>query len=295
MGDFLFESLAVPHLFHLWGLTNSEKYVKYLTVSDLLHFCYVIFIFRNTYDTKKKGYCNMKKAGLIAKAALMVLFTMISTTCAFADTSKINGHLDSIVGDAIAGWVWDSSEPETAQTVTVTVTNNSTGETVKTLTAKADEYREDLSARGIGTGSYGFHAGLDWDSLPDAVYTVSISAKETAIEKKLQHIVGTPVSGYKNLVPLGSFRTTAYCPCNRCSEGWGRHTSSGAVATARHTVAVDPRVIPIGSRLLINGIEYVAEDTGGGVKGNHIDIFYNTHAEARQHGSVRAEVYLIQK
>ena len=137
MGDFLFESLAVPHLFHLWGLTNSEKYVKYLIVSDLLHFCYVIFIFRNTYDTKKKGYCNMKKAGLIAKAALMVLFTMISTTCAFADTSKINGHLDSIVGDAIAGWVWDSSEPETAQTVTVTVTNNSTGETVKTQIGRA--------------------------------------------------------------------------------------------------------------------------------------------------------------
>lgn len=237
----------------------------------------------------------MKKTALIAKAILMALFTMISTTCAFADTSKINGHLDSIVGNSIAGWIWDSSEPEAAQTVTVTVTNASTGETVKTLTAEADEYRQDLAAKGIGTGSYGFHVGLDWDSLPDAVYTVSISAQETTIQKNLRHTVGNPVSGYGNLVPLGSFRTTAYCPCNHCSEGWGRHTSSGAVATARHTVAVDPRVIPIGSHLLINGVEYVAEDTGGGVKGNHIDIFYNTHAEARHHGSVRAEVYLIQK
>lgn len=237
----------------------------------------------------------MKKAGFIAKAVLMALFAMISTTCAFADTSKINGHLDSIVGNSIAGWIWDSSEPEAAQTVTVTVTNASTGETVKTLTTEADEYRQDLSAKGIGTGNYGFHVALDWDSLPDAVYNVSISARETTIQRNLRHIVGTPVSGYENLVPLGSFRTTAYCPCNHCSEGWGRRTSSGAVATARHTVAVDPRVIPIGSHLLINGVEYVAEDTGGGVKGNHIDIFYNTHAEARHHGSVRAEVYLIQK
>lgn len=237
----------------------------------------------------------MKKTRLWAGAVLVMLFTIMSTACAFADTSKIDGHLDSIVGDAIAGWIWDSSEPESSQTVTVTITNKATGETAKTLTAEASEHREDLAAGGVGTGNYGFHVGLDWDSLPDAVYTVSISAQETTITKTLQHTVGNPVSGYENMVSLGSFRTTAYCPCNRCSEGWGRHTSSGALATAGRTVAVDPRVIPIGSHLLIDGTEYVAEDIGGGVKGNHIDIFYNTHAETRQHGTVQAEVYLIQK
>lgn len=98
-----------------------------------------------------------------------------------------------------------------------------------------------------------------------------------------------------SLVPLGNFKLTAYCPCRICSEGWGRRTSSGALATASHTVAVDPRVIPIGSRLLINGQEYVAEDIGGAVKGHHIDVYYNTHAETRNHGTSSAEVFLIQE
>lgn len=69
---------------------------------------------------------------------------------------------------------------------------------------------------------------------------------------------------------------------------------TGTQATASRTVAVDPRVIPLGSHLLIDGVEYIAEDVGGGVKGKHIDIFYNTHSETRNHGVERSEVYLIQ-
>ena len=46
--------------------------------------------------------------------------------------------------------------------------------------------------------------------------------------------------------------------------------------------------------LLIDGVEYIAADVGGGVKGKHIDIFYNTHSETKNHGVERSEVYLIQ-
>ncbi len=92
---------------------------------------------------------------------------------------------------------------------------------------------------------------------------------------------------------LGVFRTTGYCPCRQCSEGWGRHTCTGAIAQANHTIAVDPRVIPYGSQVMINGVIYTAEDRGGGVKGNHIDIFYDTHAQTRQHGSRNQEVFLL--
>lgn len=95
------------------------------------------------------------------------------------------------------------------------------------------------------------------------------------------------------LVSLGVFKTTGYCPCYQCSEGWGRHTCTGAIASSNHTVAVDPRVIPYGSRVMINGTIYTAEDRGGGVRGNHIDIFYDTHAQTRQHGSRQAEVFLV--
>jgi len=234
----------------------------------------------------------MKKTRLMAGVFMVMLFTMINTACAFANTT-IDGHLDSIMGNTIAGWLWDSADPETSQTVTVTVTNRSTGEIAATETLVASEYRDDLKAHGKGTGNYGFHVRIEWDTLPTAAYTVSLSCGDVMIPRTMYHANGDIASQYGNLVPLGTFKTTGYCPCYQCSEGWGRHTSSGALATANHTVAVDRRVIPLGSRLLINGQEYVAQDVGGGVRGNHIDIYFNTHAETRQHGVRNAEVYLI--
>ncbi len=234
----------------------------------------------------------MKKTRLMAGVLLAMIFTVLNAACAFANTTTIDGHLDSIEGKAIAGWLWDSQAPETSQTVTVTVTDQSTGEIAAAVETMANEYREDLYNIGIGTGSYGFHVEVDWTTLPESVYIVSLSSGEVTLAQTLTHRIGTEtVDG--TLVPLGTFKTTAYCPCYQCSEGWGRQTSSGALATANHTVAVDKRVIPMGSRLLINGEEYVAQDVGGGVKGNHIDIYFNTHGETRQHGVRNAEVYLI--
>jgi 3D (Asp-Asp-Asp) domain-containing protein len=103
----------------------------------------------------------------------------------------------------------------------------------------------------------------------------------------------TDYSVQTGLVSLGAFRTTAYCPCYACSEGYGRHTSTGTIAKANHTIAVDPRVIPYGSKVMINGTVYTAEDRGGAVKGHHIDIFYDTHAQTRQYGSRNVEVFLL--
>lgn len=237
----------------------------------------------------------MKKTRLMAGVLLALIFTVLNAACAFANTNTatIDGHLDSIEGNAIAGWLWDSAAPETSQPITVTVTNSSTGEIAATSETIANEHREDLYGIGLGTGNYGFHVGIDWASLPEAVYTISLSSGETTLTQTLSHTTGTLTHTHGTLVPLGTFKTTAYCPCYQCSEGWGRQTSSGALATANLTVAVDRRVIPMGSRLLINGQEYVAQDVGGGVKGNHIDIYFNTHGETRQHGVRNAEVYLI--
>lgn len=109
---------------------------------------------------------------------------------------------------------------------------------------------------------------------------------DDASENSHDHVHG-------GLQSLGMFRTTGYCPCYRCSEGWGRLTSTGATAKSSHTVAVDPRVIPYGTKLMIGGVIYTAEDRGGGVKGNHIDIFFDSHTQTRQHGSRQQEVFLV--
>lgn len=62
----------------------------------------------------------------------------------------------------------------------------------------------------------------------------------------------------------------------------------------RRTVAVDPRVITLGSRLWIEGYgPGVAEDTGSAIRGNRIDVFMETEAEALNWGRrwVRVRIY----
>lgn len=93
-----------------------------------------------------------------------------------------------------------------------------------------------------------------------------------------------------HMTSLGKFKLTAYCPCRECSGGYGRQTSTGHRAKARHTVAVDPRFIRYGTKLIIGGVTYTAEDCGGGVKGRHIDIFFNSHSEVERFGKRYREV-----
>ena len=56
-------------------------------------------------------------------------------------------------------------------------------------------------------------------------------------------------------------------------------------------------MIPYGSKVLINGIVYTAEDCGDAIKGNHIDIYMgndaNSHAECDRLGVNYAEVFLV--
>jgi hypothetical protein len=59
-------------------------------------------------------------------------------------------------------------------------------------------------------------------------------------------------------------------------------------------VAVDPKVIPLGSRIYIEGLgERIAEDVGGGVKGNHIDVYLDTVPQAFHFGVKRGTVSVI--
>lgn len=69
---------------------------------------------------------------------------------------------------------------------------------------------------------------------------------------------------------LGTFRITCYW---LGEDDYGDLTSTGTKAQENHTIAVDPNVIPYGSIILIDGNEYIAEDCGGAVKNNVIDVW----------------------
>lgn len=101
-----------------------------------------------------------------------------------------------------------------------------------------------------------------------------------------------------NDVFLGKFTLTAYCPGRCCCGKWASgYTATGTLATEGRTIAVDPDVIPYGSRVLLiwpDGTQhsYIAEDCGGGVNGNHIDVFFDSHQAARYFGVQSAMAYL---
>ena len=92
---------------------------------------------------------------------------------------------------------------------------------------------------------------------------------------------------------LGRFKLTAYCACAKCCGKSDGITATGTVATQGRTIAVDPSVIPYGTAVSINGNIYIAEDCGGAIGGNRIDIFFNNHADAWNFGVQYADVYLV--
>lgn len=96
------------------------------------------------------------------------------------------------------------------------------------------------------------------------------------------------------LIDMGEFKLTAYCPCEECSEGHGYNTATQKIAEEERTIAVDPNVISYGSKVLIGDTVYIAEDCGGGVVGDHIDIFMGDHSAVEEFGVKYVQVQIIQ-
>ena len=74
----------------------------------------------------------------------------------------------------------------------------------------------------------------------------------------------------------------------------GNRTKTGVYPKTKRTIAVDPNIIPLGSVLYVEGYGvFIAEDTGGKIKNNRLDIFVNTKQEAVNLGVKKARVYKI--
>lgn len=91
---------------------------------------------------------------------------------------------------------------------------------------------------------------------------------------------------------LGEFVVTAYCPCEKCCGPWADGVTALGTTAEPGIIAVDKNVIPLGSTVMIDGQEYRAEDTGGAINGNRIDIYYTSHKSALDYGIQRHEVWV---
>lgn len=98
------------------------------------------------------------------------------------------------------------------------------------------------------------------------------------------------------LVSLGVWKITAYCACQKCcgkSPDDPRYgiTATGTVAMEGRTIAADPRVLPYGTVVYIDGHAYTVEDCGGAIKNERIDIYFDSHEAALQWGVQYWEVF----
>lgn len=137
---------------------------------------------------------------------------------------------------------------------------------------------------------------------PPPAVEVTKTVNETSIDLPSRSETAIAEPRWTN---LGEFTLTAYCSCSKCCGKWAYnrpkdefgndivYTSTGVIAKAGRTIAVDPNVIPYGSKVKIGDTVYVAEDCGGAIKGNDIDVYHDNHQKALEFGRQKQEVYIL--
>jgi 3D (Asp-Asp-Asp) domain-containing protein len=120
-----------------------------------------------------------------------------------------------------------------------------------------------------------------------ALLLLALTPQSLAVEPILikQPVISSEVSRGQRVLIM---QATAYCYT-------GHKTKTGTWPKEGRTVAVDPSVIPLGSRLVIDGVGgYIAEDTGGAIKGRIIDLYMTDRTDCIKHGRQTVEVRVVE-
>lgn len=126
-----------------------------------------------------------------------------------------------------------------------------------------------------------------------------MAQKMEALEAELDALKSAQAQAQSNnmaggqYVSLGEFTLTSYCKCEKCCGKWADGITASGLTAEPGMIAVDPNVISLGSYVMIDGVEYLAADTGGAIKGNRIDVFCEDHQSALEYGVQSHEVYLV--
>ena len=179
-------------------------------------------------------------------------------------------------------------EIDVKRAVPITISYWGDTQSVKTSSANVAEV---MAEYGYHVSELNINHPLEAPIVPNMA--IELSDNQAAIEarrarEREQERVSRGIPRYHTQLVM---EATAYLP----SDGGG----SGITATglvARHgIVAVDPNVIPLGSRVFIPGYgEAIAADTGGAIRGNKIDLCMESYNEAIQFGRRNVEVFVLE-
>ena len=132
-----------------------------------------------------------------------------------------------------------------------------------------------------------------------------ISYAEHDKPTEIRNIVIEPQAPLEpQLISFGEFLISAYCSCEICCEEYaidrpvdenGKEIvtgSIGEVLTPQYSIAVYPKQIPYRTEVIFNGNTYLAQDCGGAIKQNRIDLYFDSHQEALEWGMQYHEIFL---
>lgn len=138
--------------------------------------------------------------------------------------------------------------------------------------------------------------------IKSAKYKQTIQERDTTIKSLLSDLDWVSASDESSVAPveesegkwisIDPFKITHYGP--DC-EGCRGITASSTEPVLNQTIATDPNVIPTGSEVIINGQVYIAEDVGGAIQGNIIDMYVESETVANDLGVYYAEIFVKEK
>lgn len=130
--------------------------------------------------------------------------------------------------------------------------------------------------------------------------------RDTVSNVETEEIIEEAPTEYKEVIEV---KATAYCLCKKCcgksedTPGYGITRSGLKIVpgTGMKVIAVDPNIIPLGSKVYVEGVNgvktygyAVAADTGSAIKNNKIDLYMDSHEETIKWGIRNMKVYVIE-
>lgn len=227
-------------------------------------------------------FFSLRKHASKLIAATLAVGTMASISAAALDqpVAMLSSNLNASVGTVLTSDQIDTAEQALSK---------AKAEAAAKAKAEAEAAAKAEAAQQAASSAT-TNSSQSQQSSSDNLLTEPVSAKTVAYSSSL--LATDAIKN--NSTALGNYKLTFYCPCELCNGVAGAKTASGTTPTEGRTIAVDSSVIPLGSRVYIEGYGvFIAEDTGGAIKNNKIDVFVSSHDRAYELGVQYANIYLL--